>query len=167
MAAALYAEMDTEVGDLVDEVYFEDCHEFKPLLVVLDVVGTAFTGVEDSSTKSSIREQLQQSDKYRRLLQQQEKVAVTIEDVAKKQEGGMNNAVDTMGSVIQTYTSSRDQLQSLRQSLLEVTEILSPGGTKSSMTVKKGAKSLRELWGRKAEHESYLDILDDLEMVRK
>lgn len=163
-AAALFGALETKLASEVEGRYFAHPNEFTSLLAVLDIVGD--NSEELLEAGDSIKHKLQQTEMYQALVQQQLMVAATIEEVVKKQEGGMNNAVDTMGSVIQTYTGSRDEVQVLRKSLLEINEILSPRGSMSSMSRKKGAASLRELWAKKVQHETYLGFLDELEVLK-
>lgn len=63
-----------------------------------------------------------------------------------------------MGDVIRAYASSREDIRTLRGSLLE---------TQSVLTAKKsGQTPLKELWMKKVELEETLRLLNDLEVLK-
>lgn len=97
------------------------------------------------------------NDEYSRLLEQQDVVLGVIEEVVKF-EHGLSNSVDTMGDVLRAYTTSREDIRTMRGALLETQSVLT--------SRKSGQIPLKELCLKKCELEESIRILHQLEMLK-
>lgn len=158
-AERLFRRLEKDLADYVDPQYFEEPRKFKSLFEVVKVLGHEVDNenmVEEnfdllSSLKSGANEE------YQRLFGQQEAVASVIEDVVQF-EHGLSNSVDTMGDVVRAYASSREDIRTLRGSLLETQSVLN--------AKKSGTTPLKELWMKKTECEETLRILNEMEKLK-
>jgi exocyst complex component 4 len=99
-----------------------------------------------------------ESRSYNALLHQRDLVDNVIEEVVTFEHGGLNTSVDTMSDVVKEYNKGRDEIQTLRSSLQETTNVL--------LSKKSGQITLRELWAKKVELEESLRILGEVETLR-
>lgn len=93
-----------------------------------------------------------------KLDQQLQLVNKVIEEVVAFQHGGLNNSLDTMSEVVKEYNRSKDEIKTLRKSLVE---------TQTVLTAKKsGQVSLKELWAKKVELKETLRMVRELEELK-
>ena len=153
----LFERLDDFLGEHINDQYFSDPRDFRSLVEVLSVLDEKVDKVWSKGDEllAALKEE---NPAYNRLLDQRKIVYDVIEEVVKFQQGGLNNTVETMSSVIKEYNSGREDIRGLRQSLAETEQVLTAR--------KSGQLSMKEMWLKKVEAEESLRILRDLEYLK-
>ncbi len=154
---SLFHKLDENLGDSVESHYFNEPRDFRSLVEVLNVLGTAEAMV-DTTNNNDLLSVLKDNPAYSKLLNQQKAVYSAIEQVVMYQHGGLNSTVETMTDVLKAYSHGRSDVQELRRSLAETQEVLT--------AKKSGQMSMKDLWLKKIEAEQSLKLLRDVELLR-
>ena len=152
---SLFQGLDQSLKDAIDDHYFSEPREFRPLLEVLAVLGGKSDAMDGDNLLAMMKEA---NPAYSKLLLQQKIVCEVIEQVVMFQHGGLNNTVETMTDVLKEYNRGRDDVRNLRRSLAETQEVLT--------AKKSGQMSMKDLWLKKVEAEQTLKLLNDVEYLR-
>jgi hypothetical protein len=134
--------------------YFEDPRDFRSLHQVVNILRDVQMDNE-IAVGDDLTMAFHENSTYVALQDKLQRVSGIIEDVVTFQHGGLNNSVDTMSEVMQSYSKGREEIHKLKESIRDTREVL--------LSKKSG---LKELWMSKCELDQTLSILKDIEFIK-
>ncbi|KAM3569928.1 hypothetical protein VYU27_007989 [Nannochloropsis oceanica] len=143
-AAEALAALEKQVTERVDKDFFTEEVLFRPLVHVIDALGSSDGDVTNVSLE--------------RLKGQFELTNMAMERFVDENYTYLNGNVEAMGQILRKFNETFRDVKGLRQQVLEC---------KSALLEGLKEQSIRQMWVRKREHDFVLSMLDKLDKLKE